>query len=228
MAFPTWVSETDTYDSTEDTVHDIAMPATVNVGDLLVAVISNDGGATIATPAGWEAKGSDVAPSSGCRLSVFDRVADGTEGGTTVNFQTSANERCGGRIFRYTGHSGVHTAVEATFAGDQSSTDGDPPNHVPSFGALDYAWIAATATSRGVTFQNAPTNYSNGSAFGSGADSNHVLAATGTRTLNAANEDPGAFNFNSSGGHVSATISIKPFLAVKQANYLMRIRRSLG
>ena len=86
------VSVTHTAFTTDATSHLVAMPATVDAGDLLVTLVATDGSATLTTPSGWTNL-SSVPQSTTVRGSCSYKIAVGTEGGTTVDFVTSPQNR---------------------------------------------------------------------------------------------------------------------------------------
>lgn len=71
----------------------VSMPATVHVGDTLMACVGALGSA--AAPAGWTYRGQVDDGSGAIRWNSYDRVADGTEGGTTVTFPKSGAHGAG-------------------------------------------------------------------------------------------------------------------------------------
>src|SRR3990167_1346531 len=120
--------------------HNVTMDATVNSGDGLVVSIIVNSNTTFTTPLGWtsEVQRNDAVPS--CRVAVFKRVADGTEGGTSVNFITASS--CGGTVhkWRLSNWWGVLDGIESS-----SSNGADPPSLTPSWGALDTTFFAIVA-----------------------------------------------------------------------------------
>jgi len=91
LAAPVVASVTETAFDTATTAHYVNMPATVTADDLLIVLFTNDGNAAVTTPTGWNLLASD-ANGTQVRLSVYYKIAAGTEGGTTVNFVTSVVE----------------------------------------------------------------------------------------------------------------------------------------
>ena len=87
MAFPTVAAGNTSTELVAVTTHGADMPATVNAGELLLIKISTGGEPVITMPAGWENAYTPVVFSA-VSLACFKKIADGTEGGTTVNFTT--------------------------------------------------------------------------------------------------------------------------------------------
>ena len=70
LAAPAVASVTETAFGTDTTDHYVSMPATVDAGDLLIVLFTNDEGATVTTPSGWNLLASD-ANGTQVRLSVY-------------------------------------------------------------------------------------------------------------------------------------------------------------
>jgi hypothetical protein len=193
------------------TTHNCLLTATINANDILLAVCSFDGTVTI-TVSGWTDEGSLGAgggtdPTAKC----FTLRASGTEGGTTVDFATSASEPGGVIIYRITGGYSIGAVANAVeIAQGVAITDPpDPPNLTPSWGAKENLWIA---TAHGLSTDvptAAPTNYGSFTSAGSFplVGSSDAAIYSAHRILNAASEDPGAFT----GGITrTATIAVRP------------------
>ncbi|KKL52238.1 hypothetical protein LCGC14_2287490, partial [marine sediment metagenome] len=92
--FPQVQSVTETPFLSNTTTHNVSMPATVNSGDLLIAHLTFDASASVnSTPTDWT-------PVDANRLNLYMKVADGTEGGTTVDFPTTAIEAGAAQVHR--------------------------------------------------------------------------------------------------------------------------------
>lgn len=100
MAFPVVESFTPTIFSTSATAHLVAMPATVNVGDLLIVMFTNNNAtaATVATPGAWNQLHTTA--SATVRYGTYYKIADGTEDGTTVDFVTSVSRKAVAHTYR--------------------------------------------------------------------------------------------------------------------------------
>ncbi|HTQ05047.1 MAG TPA: putative metal-binding motif-containing protein, partial [Polyangiaceae bacterium] len=59
--------------------HLVVMPPTVNVGDLLLCLLSTEGATNVTTPSGWNALATNVDASGAVRASAFYLVASGSE-----------------------------------------------------------------------------------------------------------------------------------------------------
>src|SRR5690349_17425685 len=95
--YPVVASVTETSFASDTTSHAVSMPATVNAGDGLIVIITTDGSATITVPVGWKELYTE-ANGTALRGSAYVRVGRGTEGGTTVDFVTSAAESAAAQV----------------------------------------------------------------------------------------------------------------------------------
>ena len=212
MAFPTVQSITTTNFASDATAHLVNMPATVNAGDLLLCIFACDALPSVTTPSGWTSINSY---SFSNRTAIFAKIASGSEGGTTVDFVTSASEAATAQVYRITGVSGGVTSSDITSAhATGTGSNPDPPNLDPSgWGTLDTLWIAVASCSdpvSGVTTY--PTNYTNGTYSQSGSGTTHVQLASARRENNTAAENPGTYTLNASAGNgwSGITIAIRP------------------
>lgn len=207
--FPTVVSITPT-EVTSGTTHNISLGATVNAGDLLIIIAASDGGEVdvpVTAASGWTTIEDFSSASAGA--AVFKKLADGTEGGTTINVTTSSTEALAAQCYRITGWGGTiatHVVVVAT-PGAGTDATAECPALTSGFGAVSTLWICACATSTATLLSSGPTNYtttyngSSGTGFGQ--------LATAWRQLSAASETPGPFTL------AAATIWTTTTLAVK-------------
>ena len=118
-AFPTVSSATGQPFGADTTDHNVTMPATVNAGDLLIVLFTNDGGGqTVATPVDWNQLFTtpNGASTAGVRHGAYYKIAAGTEGGTTVNFVTSDTEHAVSVTYRITAWHGTTPPEAGTSA----------------------------------------------------------------------------------------------------------------
>lgn len=192
--------------------HAVAMPAQVNAGDLLLCIFTSHGYATVTTPAGWTSIGTTL-NTTVVRTSRFVKKADGTEGGTTADFQTSVMEPAVAHVFRITGwfDDGVFADGIADSAVIGNGFSPDPPALDPATWDVEQTlWIAAYgAENLGVT-SGYPAGYSGGQYDTSGGVVARVSTASARRGNAAASEDPGTFTNDASQAWVAVTIAIRP------------------
>ena len=208
----TVTSVTPTIFATNTTAHQVAMPATVAAGELLVCFFTSDGNATVTTPSGWTLLYS-TAQSANVRGSAFAKIALGTEGGTTVNLVTSANEQGAAQVYRIAGSTGLiadvaaGTALAATNTG---VTTTNPPGVTAAWGAENNLFISAIHMSVTMTVTVAPAGW--GSIVrtneGAGTASGSVVSVRLTQA--AATGDPGVWTLSgTSAGSICDTVVVR-------------------
>ena len=191
-----------------DNNHLVQMPATVNANDLLVTFFSNAGSSTVTDPDGagaWTELAS-TANGSNNRFTVYYKVAAGTEGGTTVDFVTSANQEAVAQVYRVNNWHGT-TVPEISTAATGSGANPDPGSLNPSnWDSESTLWLAAYGSSQGQT-ASAPASYTNGTQ--TGTDTGKPSMASARRTNTTASEDAGAFTV-AAAPWVAFTVGIRP------------------
>lgn len=209
--FPVVESMTTNVFSTASTTHNVTMPSTVAEGDLLLAFFTSDGDATVTTPSGWTAVGT-LTRATYARGSVYAKLAAGTEGGTTVNFATSAGEEAASQVYRISNWYGSiadGVDIQSYDPGGTTSTP-NPASLTPSWDTDDTLWIAYAGGSSWTSVNAYPTNYTNGTHVLSNTGNAGASASTARRELNAASEDPSAFTMSSTNSGVVFTVAVRP------------------
>ena len=211
LAAPVVASVTETAFDTATPDHDVNMPATVNAGDLLIVLFTNDGGETVTKPTGWTELASD-ANGAHVRLSVYYKIAAGTEGGTTVNFVTSTEEEAAAQVYRITNWHGT-TPPEISTVATGSSTAPNPSSLNPAgWDVADTLWLAVAGQDRGDQSGTTayPASYTDGTSTLSSGGTGSCRTHSARRVLAAASEDPGAFTIPVSEQWVALTIAVRP------------------
>ena len=214
LAAPVVASVTETAFGTDTTDHNVDMPATVNAGDLLIVLFTNDGGATVTTPAGWSLLASDTGGPS-VRLSVYYKIAAGTEDGTTVNFVTSASEQAAAQVYRITDWQGT-TPPEISTAATATSTAPDPAFLDPAgWGVSNTLWLAVAGQDRGDQSGTLayPISYTDGISTQSSDPATTGVCRTHSARrvlLTATSEDPGPFTIPVTEQWIAFTIAVRP------------------
>jgi hypothetical protein len=215
MPGPVVASVTETAFGTDTRDHYVNMPATVNAGDLLIVLFTNDGISTVTTPAGWSLLASDERGVA-VRLSAYYKIAAGDEDGTTVNFVTSMSEEAAAQVYRITNWHGT-TPPEISTAVTGISTAPDPASLDPAgWDVADTLWIAVAGQDRGD--QSGTTDYPASYTDGISTQSSDPATIgvcrlhSARRVLAAASEDPGAFTIPISEEWVAFTIAVRPAL----------------
>lgn len=208
-SFPVYLSNTPTdLGGSDSTNHLVQMPATVNSGDLLIALLAVDSNFTITTPSGWTSLISQaVTQVTGA---VFYRVANGTEGGTTVNFVTFASERMEAQVVRIQAGTYQSVPVAAQANSAAGTTTPDPPNLTPPWGSANTLWLACAMTddTRTVSVYPLPNNQYRTVNAGSGTA--FVTLASCSNDVAAASLNPGTFTIGFSSPWVAITVAVRP------------------
>lgn len=215
MAFPSANTPVATAFASSVTSMAVNMPTTVSSGDRLIAVVSvRNSGTWNTIPTGFTQLKQQLGGGSAEQLTIFEKIADGTEGGTKKTWITSAATTAIWQVIRVTGAHASTASEVASTSGD--ATAANPPSLTPTGGALDYLWlvVAGHAAISAAAFTAAPTNYSGFLNSGASSGGAAVSVATASRQLNASSEDPGAFTAGGSNRFWSAaTIAIYPAAA---------------
>jgi len=210
LAAPVVASVTETVFGTDTTNHNVNMPVTVNAGDLLIVLFTNDGSATVTTPAGWSLLASD--DNTAVRCSVYYKIAVGDEDGTTVNFVTPAAEEAAAQVYRITDWHGT-TPPEISTAATGTSTRPNPASLDPAgWDVADTVWLAVAGQDRGDQGEPTayPASYTDGTSTLSSEGTASCRTLSARRVLAAASENPGAFTIPVSEEWVAFTIAVRP------------------
>jgi hypothetical protein len=210
LAAPVVASVTETEFGTDTTDHNVNMPATVDAGDLLIVLFTNDGSATVTTPGGWTQLASTA--NGAVRLSVYYKIAAGAEGGTTVNFVTSASEQAAAQVYRITDWHGT-TPPEISTAVTGTSTAPNPASLNPAgWDVADTLWLAVAGQDRGDQSGTTayPASYTDGTSTLSSSTIESCRTLSARRVLAAASENPGAFTIPVTEEWVAFTIAVRP------------------
>lgn len=207
--FPTYLGATTSGFSTASTSHNVAMPASVSSGDLLIIQLGTGqtGANTITTPSGWTLLHSG-APGS-FRVVTFYKVASGTEGGTTVAVAMTTSLRASAIVHRI--QVGTFSSSPEISAVNGTGTTPDPPNLSPTWGSANTLWIASFASINNgaisaYPFPNNNVTVSDGGAGGTGAS--RMGSCTSEQTVSSLN--PGSFTKSGSVGWWAMTVGVRP------------------
>lgn len=202
-----------------NTINNINMPTTVDSGDLLLGVVTTEiGGASesISTPTGWTELDQGSRNTAGVDYiytGFFAKVADGTEGGGTVNFSTSANTSAAtlAQVYRVTDWHGAIGDVEAGASVTSGNTTPAVPSLTASWGAEKNLWfVMAGCADDDESFTGFPSGYSNSNSFISGYGANDGASVGSARRENeVASETPGSFTITGTEGCVGNTIVVR-------------------
>lgn len=215
MAFPTVADVTESSFGTATTSHAVAMPATVNANDALICIFLNYDTFTVTTPTGWTQIRTRLnnGGADNHRVTVFAKVADGTEDGTTVDFVTSGAIEALAHVYRInagTWKENVNGVEASTGAVGVATTSPDPDALTPSWGAKDTLWIAVAGIGNNADGLDMPANYTNRVWTDMNVVGNDLSLATARRSLNAASEDPGAWTLTPAEDWTAMTVAVEP------------------
>lgn len=211
MAFPI-VSGVQTSSQTLNTTTSVVtLPANVAAGDLIVAVIGADSGASTMTwPAPW-VKLKDEAVSTTARASIGYLIASGGETSVSV---THSSERSNHIAARITGWHGT-TAPEISAIATGNSISPNADSVAASWGSDDNLFIVTTITDDSAAafpITAWPTSYTDNQTSNQTASS-AAKVGFATRNLAAASDDPGAFTLTTSEQWNAYTIVVRPAAA---------------
>lgn len=213
MAYPVKQSSTDTDFGTSVTSMPVNMPATVDSGDLLIALVEVRNAGTWTKPSGWEdiATLSQAGGGSVGKLNGFYKIASGSEDGGTATWTASVGTTAAWQVIRITDWHGTTPPEALTASGDVTAAN--PPSLTASWGAADNLFIAVAGHTASSTaaWSASPSGYSaitlNGASGGGAA----VCVAHGTKDSASATEDPGTFTVSGSNRWwAAATIAVRP------------------
>ena len=215
MAFPQVASVTESEFTNGSSTRPVDMPATCNTGDLLLCLYTNGDSRTVTTPSGWELLYTQT--NGAWRSSAFARVSDGTEGGTTVNFNLSGNSDASAQVYRITGFAGtVATDIDVGTAATGANATPDAPSVTAGWGSDDNLFIINVGIGTGGSLPGAETvaNYTDQVNTGASSGANTSIVTSWRREYASASDNPAASsNFGIGMTWVANTIVIKPGLA---------------
>jgi hypothetical protein len=224
MSFPLIVSSAVTSGSTATTSASVNLPTGILNGDLLMAIIRNAAGGTIAWPnegTDWIQTFEGTGDASDDTTGIAFRQADGSEGASiTVTFGTSGKFAAVVLLIRNAERLSVSTPSASPAIG--TSVNPDSPLHTPAGGAKDFLWLSVAGYEGE---QTSPPTYP------SGATHHQVTANSGTADAvttncqvavaaaqsNAASLNPGAYTISASDDWTALTISVFPRVEVSAA-----------
>ena len=207
MAFPQVQSINTSSETTNVTTHTVSLPLTVAANDFLIIFTGIDGSTTVTPPTGW----ATLFTSTG-GMSIFVKLAAGTEGGTAVTFSTAAAEQSAHISIAGDGWFESLTGIEVSTGTTGNSTAPNPDSVTASWGSDDNLFIAPFGGERGDrTVSSFPANYtSNQITNENGSGAAGAQNAICTRELASATDDLGAYTINNIIPWAAATVVIRP------------------
>lgn len=188
--------------------HNVSMPTTTSSGELLLVLISFDAYPTV-TVSGFTSI-YEYKRGTACTQGLFAKIADGTEGGTTVNFSTSTSEQAAAQVFRIRNW-GTVIAESVAYGTAVQATSGtySPPSLTTGWGSVPTLWIVFVSTSGTGTSSSIPSNYGDYLFTGATVATYSSAAWSCRRHATAASESPGTWSFSSASDGIINTIAVK-------------------
>jgi len=219
MAFPT-VNSTNTSQINSNTgSHTVSLPGTVNAGELLLVFFATDGDNTTTFPPVVWNKIFSVDNSTDAHLSIAYKIADGTEGGTTISVTTTSSERSSHASYAIQSHGSSTNTPEQSTGNTGASNSADPDSVTASWGSDDNLFIAVAGgdgNSSGVSaYPYADNNITIGNSNNNGCWIGVCSDEIASDTAN-----PGTFT-NRDDQWVAATVVVSPVAPV--TNYSDKI-----
>jgi len=212
--YPDVVSYTESTFDADTISHNVTMPSSVGVGDLLLVFFANQGGDPVTTPPGWtelgwSSDGGDV------RASVFIKEGDGTEGGTTVDFQTSGVEEAAAFTYRILAGDWGGDILNDVASVHDTDLNVSIPNtealNPAGWGTEDTLWFSFVGGESYDSVSAYPSGYTGGRHINTGINNNiDVSASISWRKFTAASEDPGAYTMSDTESSAGATVAVRP------------------
>jgi hypothetical protein len=201
------------------------MPSTVNGGALLIAFIefkSTVSAPVITNPTGWTETIDIGHGGSNLNFIVAWKVADGDEGGTTVDWVTDVNSVCVAQVYHVTAWEGtLANGVDDGSVAALVNANPNPPTLNPgAWSTEDTLWIAATGygdddetvdTSSNGYPDDAEGTFTGGTNNTTGGGTNASAGLATARLEKTTNQvNPGTFTLTGSEGWAATTVGVRP------------------
>lgn len=210
--FPVVESVTETDFATSVTSMAVNMPATVNAGDRLIALCHVRNAGTWSTvPTGWTNLAEQAGGAAVGELSIFEKIADGTEDGGTATWVTGTGTSAAWQVICISGAHASTASEVTTASGDSSSAN--PPSETASWGGSENnLWLAVAGHSAisASAFSAAPAGFFGFSQNGASSGGAAVCVAHGYDMSATDTYDPGTFTPSGSNRYwAAATIAVR-------------------
>lgn len=222
MAFPVVESVTEYQQASQQTSHNVTMPATVTADDLLLMLFCCDqdvaSGLSLTTPSGWTQ--IVIQSTTGAYVvAIYAKKAVGNEGGTTVNVAItgSPNSQVAvAQTYRITGWGGtIADDIDiSAIASSGFSTTVDTSAVTAGWGSADNLFIVMVgAADDDAVHTSTPANYGNhiSTVSGAGGDTNPGCECISLRrNLAAASDNPGSWTLTQGEAWAGWTLVVEP------------------
>lgn len=197
----TLLSVTQTAFASNVTSHPVNMPAAVNPGNMLVLGITmransgQDLTSAVTTPAGWTKLGQIISGTGGqveTQYALFYKIASGSEGGTTVDVQTSIACHAAAQVHRVSGA----TNIDFILSSQPSTSTILIVSLSISNGGAQTVWIAGFGSNGTASPSSYPGAYpdENTTTASGGSNACRVISASATDTNS--NRPSGSFTMS--------------------------------
>lgn len=191
------VSVTETVFATNVTNHASTVPES-NAGDLLLALVTIDGGTTVTTPDGWSLLYSEVNGTSVSCAAYTKKSSGGSS--TTVDFVTSAGENVAVQMFLIRNWCGSLAGVQcATPVVVPSGATSTLPTLTPSFKEGNHLWLAVMHHSSSATISQQPSDYTDFLRTVSAATTAGAIVISTRRNKFDSTQSPGTYTLSGTG-----------------------------
>lgn len=209
---PVLVSLTETEFNTNTTTHNVAMPASVTAGNLILLLWSNDSN-DIPTPTGTWTEIYATMGGSSALGALWAKIAAGNEGGTTVDVTTPTVEAAAAQVLVFSNWDGNLANVQAaTSSITITSQTFDCPSLTPSYGAYPSYWLVTLHGSTGQVITSPPPDYTDTVwTRGDPTSTGGQVGSARRGVLTVSSEDPGSFTLDASttADFLTGTVAIK-------------------
>jgi hypothetical protein len=221
IPFPQTAAPTPSSFSSASVNHNVNMPPVVKAGDLLKVHLSlrKDSGSIsgVSTPSGWTPL-QEGGNGSTVFVAWYGKVANGTEGGTTVNFVSGSSCVGAAQCYRVTEWYGSLGGVEIADHVTAITSTPDPPEVTAPWGsAKNLFFVSSLANDGDESLVSSPTNYTGGVATFAGAGLPSAAVYTARRELAASSDDPGSFQLGFGDACRTTTLVIRPIATIPLA-----------
>ena len=208
MAFPSVKSSATSTEASPTTTHSVTLPASIASGDLIWVQANSGSIETITGPAGFTEKFNQDSDGS---LSVFAKVADGTESSTTISWTTGTTTISATIAKIIEDWAGALSGLEIESPGDTTSSHILTfPTITASWGSDDNLFIIFSALGRDArTVSTWPTGYvDNRTVIDSGGGTSGTVGIFASRDLASDTDSPSDLLLNSGSGNAIETVAV--------------------
>lgn len=206
MAFPSIINSANSNTTASSASLVLTMPASIVSGRLLLAFAA---ATKTTTMTGWTSIGATTPGGLSATMSVFGKIAAGSDTGTVT---PSTNSNIAATVYQIDSWSG--TIADIGYAGTSSASGSyDPPN-LTMLSSSDFLWFSTGAYPGATAASAAPTNYTSLVTSNATSSGSTVLTlGSANRQLTATSENPGTFT-GAATNWVAATVAVAPVAAV--------------